>query len=73
MRSVTLEEIHRDPAVPNRALEKSNPVEILNRGKVAGTLIPPVTRVARFSAGGFPISKGPAPFGTAIHPLSSSS
>jgi len=38
MHSVTLEDIHRDPAVLDRALEQSEPVEILDHGKVAGTL-----------------------------------
>ena len=65
MHSVTLEDIHRDPAVLDRALEQREPVEILDHGKVAGTLVPAVAGVARFSERGFPISKGLAPFGLA--------
>ncbi len=65
MRSVTLEEIHRDPAVLDRALEQSEPVKILDHGRVAGTLVPSMTRPGRFSQRGFPISKGMAPFGMA--------
>ena len=65
MHCVTLEEIHRDPAVLDRALEQSEPVEILNCGKVAGTLVPAVSHLVRFSERGFPISKGLMPFGTA--------
>lgn len=65
MHSVTLEEIHRDPAVLDRALEQSEPVEILDHGKVAGTLVPAVARLTRFSERGFPISRGLAAFGMA--------
>jgi hypothetical protein len=57
MHSVTLEDIHR-------ALEQSEPVEILDHGKVAGTLVPVAAGVARFSERGFPISRGLAHFGT---------
>jgi len=64
MQSVTLEEIHRDPAVLDRALRQQAPVEILDGGKVAGTLVPAVTGFARFSERGFPISKGLAAFGS---------
>ena len=65
MHSVSLEDIHRDPAVLDRALEQREPVEILDRGKVAGTLVPALAREAHLSERGFPISKGLAPFGTA--------
>jgi hypothetical protein len=65
MQSVSLEDIHRDPAVLDRALEQRELVEILDHGKVAGTLVPALARAARFSERGFPISKGLAPFGAA--------
>jgi hypothetical protein len=65
MQSVTLQEIHRDPALLDRALEQSEPLEILDNGKVAGTLVPAVAAVVRLSERGFPISEGLAPFGAA--------
>ena len=65
MHSVTLDQIHRDPAVVDRALGQSEPVEILDGGKIAGTLIPAAVGVTRFSKRGFPIAKGVAPFGSA--------
>jgi hypothetical protein len=65
MHSVSLEEIHRDPAVLDRALEQIGPIQILDHGKVAGTLAPAAARVTRFSQRGFPISRGMAPFGIA--------
>lgn len=64
MHSVALEDIHRDPAVLDRALKQQEPVEILDRGRVAGTLVPAVAGLARSSERGFPISKGLAPFGS---------
>jgi hypothetical protein len=65
MHSVTLEEIHRDPAIVDRALGQHEPIEILDHGKVAGTLVPAVAWPARMSERGFPISKGIIPFGSA--------
>ena len=65
MHSITLEEIHRDPAVLDRALEQREFVEILNGGKIAGTLIPAAASVMRLSKRGFPISKGLASFTSA--------
>jgi hypothetical protein len=65
MNSVTLEDIHRDPGVLDRALEQREPVEILNHGKVAGTLVPARSDDLRFSERGFPISKGLTHFGSA--------
>lgn len=59
MHAITLEEIHRDPAVLDRALEQREPVEILDGGKIAGTVAPAAAGgVARRSRRGFPISKG---------------
>jgi len=64
MHSVTLEEIHRDPGVVDRALGQHEPIEILDRGKVAGTLVPAAAGPVRSTERGFPISKGLAPFGS---------
>jgi len=65
MHSVTLEDIHRDPAVLDRVLEQREPVEILNNGKLAGTLVPALADATRFSERGFPISRGLTHFGSA--------
>lgn len=65
MQSVTLEEIHRDPALLDRALGQREPLEIIDNGKVAGTLVPAGAAVVRFSERGFPISEGLGPFGAA--------
>jgi hypothetical protein len=65
MHSLTLQDIHRDPAVLDRALEQREPVEILDDGKVAGTLVPAAAGALRFSERGFPISRGLLPFGAA--------
>jgi hypothetical protein len=65
MRSVTLDEIHRDPGVLDRALELNEVIEIRDQGKLAGTLVPAAAGTTRYSERGFPISRGLAPFGNA--------
>lgn len=65
MHAVTLEEIHRDPAILDRALKARETVEIRDHGKLAGTLVPAADEGFRRSGRGFPISKGRASFGAA--------
>src|SRR5580698_2901013 len=54
MHTVTLKEIHRDPAILDRALQQHEPVEIVDQGKIAGTLVPATAAVGmRRSQRGF--------------------
>lgn len=38
--TASLEEIHRDPTILDRAIEQNVPLEITTEGKVAATLLP---------------------------------
>jgi hypothetical protein len=61
VQTVTLEEIHRDPAILDRAIERCESLEIVAKGKVAGVFLH--TESESRSRRGFPISKGRAVFG----------
>ncbi len=64
MNAVTLEEIHLNPGIIDRMLRQRKSVEILDRGKIAGMLVP-ASGLTRRSERGFPISKGVERFGAA--------
>lgn len=40
--TATLEEIHRDPAILDRAISRREPLDILADGEIAATLLPKV-------------------------------
>jgi hypothetical protein len=40
--TTTLEEIHRDPAILDRAISSREPLDILDGGEIAATLLPRV-------------------------------
>ena len=61
VKTVTLEEIHRDPTILDRAIERRESLEIVAKGKVAGVFLH--TESEGRSRRGFPISKGRAVFG----------
>jgi hypothetical protein len=59
MMTATLDEIHRDPAILDRAIERRETLEILHLGQLAAEVVP-CTRTADASAGhvSLPVHEG---------------